>query len=133
MVCAAQRGVGDECVHWLQRMHPSGEEVPALQFLWQVVWASGLKAVDEADENQDPCKGSSYSHHDLPPSHGEPEDQRRQKEETNDQVEHCEPAVLGGALPKGLGHADGQACARDGVPQEDTKDVEEEMAESNLK
>lgn len=91
-----------------------------------------LQQVNCYDRQNDGSKRNAGSHHHAPPCHGQTEDDGREQKEAQDEVEDGEPAVRCRLLSQEPGHADGQAGERQGVPQEDAQDIEEEVTQGDL-
>ena len=129
---AARRRLDDAAVQRLEGAHPRRQEVPALERGGQVARAARLQHVDGGDEGGHAQQGGGHAHQGAPAGQRQPQHQGGQQQEGQQQVEHGEPAVLGGALAQRAGHADGQPGGRDGVPQQDAQDVEEQVAQGDL-
>ena len=91
-----------------------------------------MTCVDNAGKSQE---NSCWSYHAVQchwPRQRQQEDERRQDEEHQGQVDHREPAILSSDITQLFGHDDGPAHERDGVKDEYSDDVEEEVNERDL-
>lgn len=131
--CAAE--AHDRCHHAVprrQRVERLWQEVPVLQHLRQELWAVRLQDVDDHHKQDQHYDGHSHTDQHLPASDGQAEHGEWHDEEAQHQVDGGEPTVLGRVVAQALSQADGHTREGDGVPQEDPKDVEEEVTQGYL-
>lgn len=129
---AADGRLGDQTVERFERVHPLGQEVPGPQLGGQVTGATSLHHIHHDDEDDDAQKGATDAGHHLPARQREAQHQRWKEQETEQEVQHSKPAVFGRALPQDVSHPDWQTHEGKRIPQQDTKDVEDEVTQSNL-
>lgn len=133
VLAAARQARGHHGVprcHWVQG---AWQEVPRAQHPGQAVRPAALHHIDDDDHNEQRHEGHGHAHQDLPAGHGQAKYGQGKYQEAKDEVKDGKPAVLGCAVPQPSGQPDGQPHERDGVPNCNAKNVEEEMAECNLK
>lgn len=88
------------------------------------------EAQDQEHQQND---GDTHAHQHWPACQGQAEHCQWGQEEEEDEVEDCEPAILGRDVAQAFSQTDGQAGEWNWVPQQYSRDVEEEMAQGNLK
>lgn len=132
-VLAAAGQQREQVIPGLQRVHPQRQEVPGLQLPRQDARAARLQDIEDHHHEDQEDDGHPHAHQHRPAGQREAEHGQRGQEEEEEQVEDGEPAVLGRDGAQSLGQADGQAGEGDRVPQNDARDVEEEVAQGDLK
>lgn len=130
---AEAEGGGHHGIPRRQGAHGPRQEVPAAEAVGQEADAVGLHHVDDDHEDRQGDQWHADAHQDLPARHRQAEDGQREDQEAHKEVEGGEPAVLGGAVAEASRQPDGQPREGDGIPQQDAHDVEEEVAEGDLK
>lgn len=130
---AVRRRPGDQPVQRFEGAHPARQEVPRLELGGQAAGAASLHHVHHDDEDAHPQERGPDAGHHPPAGQREAEHQRRQQQEAEEEVEDGEPAVLGRALAQDARHPDGETQGGEGVPEQDAQDVEEEVAEGDLR
>lgn len=124
---------GDQGVPGRQRVQRPRQEVPAAQHPGQVARPAGLHHVDHDHKDDQHHDGHAHAHHGDPAGHGQAEHGQGDDQEAQDEIEDGEPAVFGRAVPQPPSEPYRYSHEGDWVPDDDTHDIEEEMAESNLR
>lgn len=132
VLAAAREARGHHSVPWRHRVQGPRQEVPSAQHPGQLVRPATLHHIDDDDHNEQRHEGHGHAHQDLPAGHGQAKYGQRQHQEAKDEVKDGKPAVLGCAVSQPSGQPDGHPHEREGVPNCNAKNVEEEMAEGNL-
>lgn len=122
----------DHFVPGLQRVSPQREEVPGSQHRRQTRGLPLLQHIYHNDDDQHGQQGRSHADQHPPACQGEAEDEQGEEEEAADDVDHSKPAVGGSDVAQGFSHPDGEPSEGDGVPQDDARDVEQEVYEGDL-
>lgn len=126
-------GQGDDVVPGFQGMHAQGQEIPVPELQRQDARAAGLQHPDAHDQEHQQDDGHAHAHQHWPARQRQAEHRQRGQEEEEDEVEDREPAILGRDVAQAFSQTDGQSGEWDWVPQQDSGDVEEKMAQGNLK
>lgn len=129
---AEVKGWCHQAVPWRQWAKRPGQEVPASQQLRQELRAMWLQDVDDHDAQDEHHNGHTHADQDLPAGDGQAEHGEWDDEKAQNQVDNGKPAVFGCVVAQALSQADGHACERDGIPEDDPKNVEEEVAQGYL-
>lgn len=131
---AAARGHGcDFSVPGFKRPSPQRQEVPRAQTWRKSLWKARLQKVDSEDRDDEKHYRDEDGEESGQAGERQTEHQERDEEEAEQDVEHCEPAILGSHITQRLCHDDGDAHERQDVPQDDARDIEEQMDQSDLK
>lgn len=123
---------GDHSVPGFEGAQRRGQEVPAAEEWRQEPRAAFLHDVHQHHNDGKDQQGHSNPHQHRPARDGEAQDRQREEEKAQEEIQRCEPAVLGRAVAQSFGQSDGDAREGDGIPQQDPADVEEEVTERNL-
>ena len=113
-------------------MHPHGEEAPITKNS-HLAWNLPLQSVDDENDDEDDEDGTSYTEQHFPTEKRQSEDRSRKNEEHSEEINECEPTVLGRLVAQGFCHGDGDVSHEgDRIPDEDSHDVEEQVAHGDL-
>lgn len=113
-------------------MSPEREEVPGSQCCRQTTGPPFLQYVDDDDDYQHDNQRYTHTHQNLPTCQRQAEDKERQNKEAADDVDCCKPAVGGRDVAQAFSQSDRDAGEGDWIPQNDARDVEQEVHEGNL-
>lgn len=89
--------------------------------------------VDDDNKQDEEDHRDEHGEESRKASHRQTEHQQRDKEEAEQHVENCEPAILRSHVTQRLCHSDGGTHKWQHIPQQNARDVEEQMDQSNLK
>lgn len=123
---------GHHSVPGRQRAHGPRQEFPGAEAFREEAGAARLHHVDDDDEDDQQDDGSADAQQDRPAGQRQAEHAQGEDQEAQDEVEAGKPAVFGCFVAKASGQPDGHPHERDGVPEQDPHDVEEEVAQCNL-
>lgn len=134
LICcaAADRRLRNQSVEGFERTHPLRQEVPRLEPGGQTTGAVSLHHIHHGYEDGHSQERSPNTGHHPPARQREAEHQRGQEQKAKEEVKDSEPAVLGGALAQDTSHPDWETQEGKRIPEQNAKDVEEEMAQSDL-
>lgn len=94
--------------------------------------AASLHYIYHADEDGHAQERSPDPSHHPPAGQRETQHQRGQEQEAKEKIQNCEPAVLGSALAQGTSHPYRQTREGKRIPQQNAKDIKEEVTQSDL-
>lgn len=134
LAAAATRGRENvnSLVPGIQGVGPEGQEVPRSQRGGQTRRLPLLEEVDQQGEEQRGDQRRAHAHQHRTPSQRQAEYKERQEEEAKEDVDDSEPAVRRGDVAQAFSHSDGNAGQGDWIPQNDARDVEQEVHKGNL-
>ena len=125
---------GEQMIEWVKGSSPFRQPPPVMQDFWKILRGFCLKDIDDNNKQQKKYEGNCNTKKNRPTSQWQKKDRSWKKEEDQQQISHSKPTVLSGLVSKGLRKTDGYSShVRDGIPYYDTRDVEEQVTEGNLK
>lgn len=117
----------------LKRTCPPGCPIPVTKDFGQFRGKSALKNVDNHYEQEEDKDRASHTKEDLPAGKRQTKHGRRQQEEAKHQVGHSKPPIVCSFVAKAFCKVDRDTSHTwNWIPNQDSTDVEEEMAKCNL-
>lgn len=116
-------------LHGVQRF---GQKIPTADERGQKTRASFLHDVHHDQKDGEHQHWHPDAHQDLPACDGESQDGQRKQQKAENEIQARKPAVFGRSVAQSFGQSDGHTCEGDGVPQQDTSNVEKEVTQRDL-